>query len=392
MKRYFLAFFFWIFLSFHAWNTLAIPMQCNPFDPYYLGSIHNKAVLKNPTTEEWEDPEREMAYRLLEVVVDETSKTAYAVDDTSGYIRIFDVSDVTKPHEIGIWKNIARPYLPQPKSQDVDISYGGKEAKALSVVLSKTDKLLIVGTYDRIQILDISQRRFPRRLGWVASPAYGVAISQDGNTVVTSGGVFGMNVIDITDKENPRVVGTFPKLGFSSNSVISKDGNTVFMCDTYHGLTVLDITDRSKPKEISVYILNGIVHIALSKDETTAFIVAQKIGFKILDIRNLKNIHFIGGLENSGVLSRLAVNSKESVVYVGDYEKLQIIDISDRYSPRLAGIRTDWGKAKGLTLSKDDSTLFVADQTVLTILCVDMFNATSMIPEQYSYTPEEVFL
>jgi len=132
----------------------------------------------------------------------------------------------------------------------------------------------------------------------------------------------------------------------------------LYITNIWSGLQVLDVSDVNNPKEVGAYTTENRSHNSFVV-ENTAYLSSELLGVTILDITNPANILEIGHVETEGDASYVVANSQ--FVYVAEEKKgVNIYDISNPSNPRLKGGFDTPGWAWGLYL--EGTTLYVADK------------------------------
>ncbi|MDM8522837.1 C13 family peptidase [Desulfococcaceae bacterium HSG8] len=185
-----------------------------------------------------------------------------------------------------------------PKAASVD-------RKVLQTVDSglKSEHLVIIGSVD-------------------TSDASGVAIN--GNTAYVADGSGGLQVIDISDPESPRITGFVDTPGDASGVGIT--GNTVYVADGSGGLQVIDVSDPESPRVIgSLDTPDDALDVSIIGDE--AYIACKSEGLQMADVSDPENPVIIGSVDTPGEASGLVITGNTAYVADGD-GGLQAIDVS----------------------------------------------------------------
>jgi len=213
---------------------------------------------------------------------------------------------------------------------------------------------------DSFKIVDVSDKENPKILASVGMDIAGGYIGNDfcvednyayipyqvwdqkTNTTKESG----FKVIDIGDKENPKIVGGYVAKGQINNmSIADKYIYVAFQVteikDNYYqvsesGFQTVDITDKEKPSLVGEYsskAQNGIG--AVCADGNIVYIFEDSY-LKIIDVTNKDNFTEKGKLYLP-IFSSNTLYFKDNYLYVPSANALEIIDVSDKEKPTLAG-------------------------------------------------------
>ena len=234
-------------------------------------------------------------------------------------------------------------------------------------------------------------------LHWVGNEntymsTYGVAISENYAYVVYNTG--GLQVIDITDPENPVLTGG---VDLRSARCVAVLNNYAYVGTWYDGLQVIDITNPHNPVIISniespghpvfgvsvsggyayIAVLDGywnlqVIDISSPSDPVLtggvsipgaaygvavlgsyAYVAALNSGLQVIDITDPENLDIVGSVYASDGSAR-GVAVSGSYAYVADQENgLLVIDIIDPENPDIAGSVYTSGAPMGVAVSGD---------------------------------------
>ncbi len=205
----------------------------------------------------------------------------------------------------------------------------------------------------------------------------------------------GLKIIDITDKNNPEIVGTADPTGWASNFYV--EGNYAYLPYSIWdnegfssgGFKIIDITDKKKPEEVGIFESDGSINgicatgnyiyasYEISEKQDEGYYTMLESGIKIIDMTDKENLVSVGTYDtgDSGAgsfrivgdyiylfvnqtLKVLDITNRESPTDIGSYRSsgwtsnfyvmgdyvylplsnsLQIIDISDKENPAMAG-------------------------------------------------------
>ena len=177
-----------------------------------------------------------------------------------------------------------------------------------------------------------------------------------GDYAYVSDGVRGLKVIDISDIENPRVVGEWDNPREAAYRLAYSD-DYVYMTNSTEGLFILDVSDPDNPDDVSRFDTPGLaLGVFLSGD--LAYIADGERGLNIVDISNPGNPRGIGSCDTPGASRDVWVAG--DYAYVADNrEGLRVIDVSNPAQPREVGSVDTRSVAFGINVIGDIA--FVAD-------------------------------
>jgi hypothetical protein len=111
--------------------------------------------------------------------------------------------------------------------------------------------------------------------------AYDVAHTADGNYVAVADLQGGLKMIDVTDKAEPRIVGSLIPEGVNGTSLIWVQGDTAYFSDDYNGIYAADISQPSEPRLIAYFETLNPKGLFVTADQTI-YLADQDAGLYIL--------------------------------------------------------------------------------------------------------------
>ena len=123
-----------------------------------------------------------------------------------------------------------------------------------------------------------------RPFGNVDTPggAVGVALSGDKSHAYVADMHGGLQLIDVTDKQTPAIVGEIVPERVDQAFKVTAVGDTVYFLDKYNGVYVVDARDPSEPRLIGKYDTPSPSGVFVN-EEHTIFIADEELGLVILD-------------------------------------------------------------------------------------------------------------
>ena len=283
---------------------------------------------------------------------------AYIADGNAG-LQIIDITDKKNPDIIatcdtpddawGVYVEGNYAYIVGNGLQIIDIT-DKKNPNIISSASGGPEGIYIKGNYaytsgdDDLLIMDITNKVNPYPVGsYNLSSEYIIKnnssdatefawdIYVEGNYAfiavgsrdkITEMDGRGLQIIDITDKKNPDIVGVCKTSGNAWGVFV--EGNYAYVVDINRVLQIIDITDKQNPKTIGscpggwdIYVEGNYAYTNNNSD------------FQIIDITDKNNPVIIGTCGTPGDVSGIFVEGKYA--YIADNEAgLQIIDTSIR--------------------------------------------------------------
>jgi len=269
-------------------------------------------------------------------------------------MRIYDVSDAGRPHEIGFYYapgpgfdaaihegkayltasdttqgwtalhviDISDPYHPTGQVQYRVPAIAGR------VVISRD--YLYWPASDTFRILNISDPNHPRLAGsylnygsndFAASQFYGYLA-----------GWRQLSVLDISNPGEPEILGTIETRGVANS--VALNGAFAYVTDANTGLEIIRIGNPHNP--ISVGFLDVPAHpFRVASLGYHVFVIDAEDGLYVIDAADSSQPHIVGNYMTPRGLTGICV--KEDFAYVTDNDSLYILDCSEAMSVQPAG-------------------------------------------------------
>ena len=149
-----------------------------------------------------------------------------------------------------------------------------------------------------------------------------------------------MQVVDISNKVNPKIMGSIALSDPSGRAGIYVSGNYAYIGEK--ALHMVDISDKSNPQVIDSATVGKAGGVYVSGNY--AYVAAPDGGLQIVDVSQKKkgDSHIVGSISTpkSKGYCFSNVDVRNDYAYVADLEGLLVIDVSDKTTPRIIG-RTD---------------------------------------------------
>jgi len=281
------------------------------------------------------------------------------VADEKGGLLIIDVSI---PHAPGIVGGCVTP----EGSNDVAVM---------------DDYAYVAGGNSTIQVIDIRDKQGPRITGTcaVGTTALDIAVSGDYAYVAyvqhEPSKRSGVKIVNITDSSGPEVVGAFETEGTEVHGLCVVN-DLVYLAYGGGQLDIIDVTEKDAPKLLGT-CPTRIDSYHVFVEGGYAYVTNWKDGLEIIDVSDPNNPHVTGSCSTPGKGYGVAVSG--DYAYVADeINGLQVINIADRAHPVLAGRHVTLGGAIEVTVLGNHA--FVVDSSGdLRIIDISDANAPGLI-------------
>ena len=191
--------------------------------------------------------------------------------------------------------------------------------------------------------------------GFCATPGQASDIGVVGDYAYIADGDHGIQIIDITDKAAPEIIGNYDTFGFANGIFI--DANYAYVADGNGGMAIIDITDQSNPVFTAELNTGGNAQ-KIFVSRSYAYLANGLDGIQIINLTDKTNPTIAGTFDTLGTANGIFING--NYAYVADGENgIAIIDITNKTTPILAGtIDTDGFAGK---ISVTANIAYVAD-------------------------------
>ncbi len=193
----------------------------------------------------------------------------------------------------------------------------------------------------------------PAAFSFVSIPGFANNVDVSGDFAYVAAGSAGLQVVDVTDRRAPHIVGSLDTPGNAND--VKVVGNRAYVADGAAGLRVIDVSNPSAPVLLGALDTPGEANDVVVVGNR-AYIADGAAGLQIIDVSNPQSPALLGTFNTPGVASGVDLNG--NVAVVADGSSLRTIDVSNPSNPAALGsvATTD---AKDLTV--DGNTVYVAD-------------------------------
>lgn len=206
-----------------------------------------------------------------------------------------------------------------------------------------------------LNIIDISNRQIPTIVGYKNLGGKGRYIVKDGNYVYlgVEKSSSGEAIVDVTNPASPLTASTINLGDYGNQPAVTGNYLYATISQITNGLKIYNITTKSSPTiSRTVNLASTISVLKIRGNYAYVGLVNNTSGFKILDISNPTNPVLVGSLNVGGQVKAVELNG--NIAYVGinnTSNSLKIIDITNPAAPSLVTSIDTNGKIEDLVVS-----------------------------------------
>ncbi|MET0650002.1 MAG: Ig-like domain-containing protein [Pyrinomonadaceae bacterium] len=195
----------------------------------------------------------------------------------------------------------------------------------------------------------------PTALSFIAIPGFANNVDVSGDFAYVAAGSAGLQVIDVSDRRAPRIVGSLDTPGNAND--VKVVGRRAYVADGSAGLRIIDVSNTAAPSLLGTLDTSGDARdIVVVGDR--AYVADGSAGLKIIDVSNPQSPALLGALDTPG--SANGVDVVGNIAVVADGNSLRTIDVTNPASPAALG-SVSTTSSKDLTV--EGNTAYVADYT-----------------------------
>lgn len=228
-----------------------------------------------------------------------------------------------------------------------------------------------------LSVVDVSNRNAPRIVGTLALLGTVNDVKVAGTLAYVAAGAAGLHIVDVSNPLLPRLLGSVDTPGDARR--VRVRGNLAFVADGPSGLQIIDTTTASASRIIGSVATAGTAN-GVDVTDTLAVVAVDSAGVQVVNVTNPTNPVSVGGVDTPG--QALDVVVKGSFAYVADYTgSLRVVDFSTPSAPVLGA--TTPGSLGGylLSVAMMDSFVFGADILFVNgVPIVDVSTPSNPIP------------
>ncbi len=183
-------------------------------------------------------------------------------------------------------------------------------------------------------------------IGTVDTPGPALAVTVVGNLAYVADGDDGLQVVDISNSENPVIIGAVDTPGVAQDIAVVED--LAYVADD-DSLQIVDISDPADPSIVGAIETLCSSAFGVTAAGYLAYVAVGSCGLQIVDVSDPDNPVALGAIDTPGWA--LGVAAVGDLLCVADYDfGIQIIDISAPETPVIVSTIDTPGSALAVTV------------------------------------------
>ncbi|MBE7500736.1 MAG: Ig-like domain-containing protein [Verrucomicrobiales bacterium] len=194
----------------------------------------------------------------------------------------------------------------------------------------------------------------PQTLGFVAIPGYANNVDVSGDYAYVAAGATGLQVVDVSDRRNPRIVAALDTPGNAND--VKVIGGLAYVADGVAGLRVISVANPLAPVFVGVVDTPGDAQDVVAGPY--ALVADGTAGVQIVDVSNPAAPRIVNNVATLGTAKGVDVRGNLAAVATGT-RGLITVDVTDPGLPSILATLTYGGDARDVVLHNNFA--FVAD-------------------------------
>ncbi len=188
-----------------------------------------------------------------------------------------------------------------------------------------------------LQVVDVTDRTKPVIVGALDTPGNANDVRVVGTVAFVADGSAGLRLVDVSNPTAPVSLGSTATAGPAADVVVR--GNRAFVAEGAAGIEIFDVTDRTAPTHLGTKSTIGAAHgLDVRADGTLAVVAEGTTGIQTLNVSNPANVTNLGSVSTGGDARDVALDG--TTAYVADFAKsLTVVSVVNPASPML-GVST----------------------------------------------------
>ena len=215
----------------------------------------------------------------------------------------------------------------------------------------------------------------PGQLSSLAIPGTANSVAVSGNYAYVAAGSAGLQVVDVSNRQSPVVVGALDTAGDAKDVKVL--GNLAYLADGSGGLCVIDVSNPALPVLVGVANVSGGAR-DLAVGAGRAYVAAEAAGLQIFDVNNPAAPVLLGTLATAGRARAVDVSGSIGVIAcepaTGSDGSIVIADLANPSTPQVIGTVNVQGVPDDLLVR--DRLAYVGNESGATTEVIDFSTPT----------------
>jgi hypothetical protein len=168
----------------------------------------------------------------------------------------------------------------------------------------------------------------PIALSFISIPGFANNVDLSGNFAYVAAGSTGLQVVDVTDRRAPRIVGSLDTPGNAND--VRVVGHRAYVADGAAGLRVIDITNPASPVLLGSLDTPGVANDVVVVGDR-AYVADGSAGLQIIDVNDPVVPRLLGTFDTPGTAKGVDVSG--GIAVIADGSSLLTVDISNPANP-----------------------------------------------------------
>ncbi len=252
-------------------------------------------------------------------------------------------------------------------------------------VFFNDDKLYITNVWSGLQVVDVSDLQNPVELGTFFTEDRSHNCFVENDRAYLSSELYGVTILDVSDPANIKEIGRINTEGDALWVVASEP--YVYVAEETRGVHIYDVSNPAKPIEVGRYDTADWAW-GLYLVDKTLYVADKSNGLQILDVTSAAKPERIG--QFPGMRYAKVVQVDNDIAYVANgADGLWIIDVSNKALPKkLSSITVD---GYVFHVFKTGNTAFLANETERRLDIIDVTNPSNPVKEGDYQAESKVF-
>jgi hypothetical protein len=257
----------------------------------------------------------------------DTPADAIAIDVSASYIYAVDNTIGDAPEKEGL--RIFEISIPNPESMLFNLTGFCTTPGEASDVFTYGGHAYVADGLEGLQIINIQDKTNPKIVSRVDTSGFAAGVYVMGNYAYVADTDQGVTIIDVTKPADPILSASLQTPGDAHAVFVS--GEYAYVADGEEGLAVVNVKDKTRPRIIGTLDLTGNA-TGIYVENNYVFMAAGTQGLAIISVVEKNNPVLISSSNTPGIANKVSVSGIYAYVADGN-QGVCVINISDKTKP-----------------------------------------------------------